>query len=82
MQFKSLLSLYEQQEILNWPEIYFAGSATIEKIGTSKRRTGADMHDVYNLSGTNFDQDGNVYNNGASILILRIRRFKGRSLPY
>ncbi|KAJ3258370.1 Dual specificity tyrosine-phosphorylation-regulated kinase [Boothiomyces macroporosus] len=64
MQFKSLLSVYEQQEILNWPEIYFAGSATIEKIGTSKRRTGADMHDVYNLSGTNFDQDGNVYNNG------------------
>ncbi|KAJ3273771.1 Dual specificity tyrosine-phosphorylation-regulated kinase 3 [Terramyces sp. JEL0728] len=45
-------------------EIYFAGSATIEKIGTSKRRSGADMHDVYNLSGTNFDQDGNVYNNG------------------
>jgi hypothetical protein len=63
-QFKSLLTNYEQQEILLWPEIYFAGSATIEKIGSVKRKTGADFHEVYNVLGTVCDADGSIYNSG------------------
>ncbi|KAI8902517.1 kinase-like domain-containing protein [Globomyces pollinis-pini] len=63
-QFKSLLTVYEQQEILDWPAVYFAGSATVEKIGTTKRKIGSDLHETYNIPGTNVDQDGVVYNHG------------------
>lgn len=47
-----------------WPEIYYAGSATIEKIGGLKRRTGSDYHEVFNLAGTNADDGESIYNSG------------------
>ena len=64
MQFNSLLTNHEREEILGQTEIYFAGSATVEKIGGSKRKTGADLHDLYNLTGTKSDSEDTRYNNG------------------
>jgi hypothetical protein len=63
-QFKSLLTRYEQEEIHDWAEIFFAGSATVEKIGSSRRKTGADLHSLFNLPRTVCDTDSEVYNNG------------------
>lgn len=59
-----MLTPAEQVEILDFPNIYFAGSASIYKIGTSKRKTGSDLGELYNLQGTTRDQDGGVYNSG------------------
>jgi hypothetical protein len=64
--FKSLLTSYEVTEITSWKDIYFAGSATVEKIGGRKRRTGADLHDLFNIRGTQKSIDGTVYNHGIS----------------
>jgi hypothetical protein len=66
-QFYSLLTPYERNEILEWKEIYFAGSATVEKVGSSKRQIGADLHDLYNVLGTIADQDGQAYNHGNAL---------------
>lgn len=60
--FQLLLTAYEQKEILMWPEIYYAGSSTVEKIGSLRRRTGADLHDIFNINGTTADEDG-IFNN-------------------
>ncbi|KAJ3022640.1 UNVERIFIED_CONTAM: Dual specificity tyrosine-phosphorylation-regulated kinase, partial [Siphonaria sp. JEL0065] len=40
--FKALLTDYEQTEVLAFPEVWFAGSSGVQKIGTKERRTGAD----------------------------------------
>ncbi|KAJ3306776.1 Dual specificity tyrosine-phosphorylation-regulated kinase, partial [Blyttiomyces sp. JEL0837] len=40
--YKDLLTPYEQREIFDFPEVYFAGAAGVEKIGSARRRTGAD----------------------------------------
>ncbi|KAH6562149.1 hypothetical protein BASA62_009356 [Batrachochytrium salamandrivorans] len=63
-QFKSLLTPNELKEIYDFPEIYFAGAQKIEKIGGSKRRTGADLAETWNVEGTVKDRDGAVYNSG------------------
>ena len=57
-------------EIHSYASIYFLGSATVEKIGTLKRRTGADLHDIMGVSGTTRDKDKGVYNDGAIIFDL------------
>ena len=63
-QFKSLLTTYEQNEILKYRDIYFSGSASIYKIGSTKRKTGADLAELYNLEKTSKDKDKSVYNHG------------------
>ncbi|KAJ3014399.1 hypothetical protein HKX48_005177 [Thoreauomyces humboldtii] len=50
--YKDLLTVHEQREILDFKEIYFAGAASVTKIGNPKRRTGVDMADVCNVPGT------------------------------
>ncbi|KAI8908781.1 hypothetical protein DFJ77DRAFT_129209 [Powellomyces hirtus] len=50
--YKELLTSFEQREILDFKEIYFAGAASVTKIGVSKRRTGADMAETCNVPGT------------------------------
>ena len=57
------LTLYEQQEIQMWKDIYFVGLNTVEKIGSYRRRTGADLHEI-NISGTTYDDGGVIYNSG------------------
>jgi serine/threonine protein kinase len=63
-QFKTLLTAMEQSEIYGYKDIYFAGSLSIYKIGSSKRRTGADLAELYNIQGTCKDKDGSLNNNG------------------
>ncbi|KAL5038891.1 hypothetical protein BDV3_002084 [Batrachochytrium dendrobatidis] len=63
-QFKSLLTAHELVEIHDFPEIYFAGAQKIEKVGGSKRRTGADLAETWNIEGTAKDRDGSVCNSG------------------
>lgn len=63
-QFKALLTDYEQQEILKYRDIYYVGSSKIEKIGSSRRRIGSDLHSSTNVTGTHFDSDGMCYNSG------------------
>jgi serine/threonine protein kinase len=58
------LTLYEQQEIQMWKDIYFVGLNTVEKIGSYRRRTGADLHEIFNISGTTYDDGGVIYNSG------------------
>lgn len=47
-----------------WPNIYFVGSRTVEKIGNHRRKTGADLHDILNIQGTTADNDASVHNSG------------------
>ncbi|KAJ3290146.1 Dual specificity tyrosine-phosphorylation-regulated kinase [Borealophlyctis nickersoniae] len=62
--YKDLLTPYEQREVYEYKEIYFAGAATVEKIGGLRRRSGADRAEIANVSGTTKDDDKAVYNNG------------------
>lgn len=47
-----LLTEYEEKEILTFKEIYFAGTSSIEKIGSERRKTGADLGRAYNVVGS------------------------------
>ncbi|KAJ3413890.1 Dual specificity tyrosine-phosphorylation-regulated kinase [Chytridiales sp. JEL 0842] len=40
--YKDLLTPFEQREVFEYPEVYFAGAGGVEKVGSSRRRTGAD----------------------------------------
>ena len=62
--FRRLLTEFEQLEIHSYDTIYYAGKSLFEKIGTSKRRTGADLHDLMGLPGTTRDKDRTVHNSG------------------
>ncbi|KAI8801542.1 hypothetical protein BJ742DRAFT_744457 [Cladochytrium replicatum] len=57
--YKDLLTVYEQREIFDYPEIYYLGAPGVEKVGSPRRRTGADG--VAHKSG---EKDTNVYNHG------------------
>ncbi|KAJ3345262.1 Dual specificity tyrosine-phosphorylation-regulated kinase [Entophlyctis luteolus] len=54
--FRALLTPYEQEEVLNYPEIWFAGSSGVQKIGSSNRRTGAQGIGV-NIPGSGTEND-------------------------
>ena len=62
--YRELLTPYEHREVFEHKEIYFAGAASVEKIGGQRRRTGADMAETANVSGTSKDDDKAVYNHG------------------
>ncbi|KAJ3045310.1 Dual specificity tyrosine-phosphorylation-regulated kinase, partial [Rhizophlyctis rosea] len=62
--YRDLLTPYEHREVFEHKEIYFAGAATVDKIGGLRRRTGADMAESANVSGTSKDDDKAVYNHG------------------
>ncbi|TPX70368.1 hypothetical protein SpCBS45565_g01845 [Spizellomyces sp. 'palustris'] len=62
--YNDLLTPYEQREIYEFKEIYFAGAASILKIGGAKRKTGADLAETCNAAGTAKDDDKSVYNSG------------------
>ncbi|KAJ3045928.1 Dual specificity tyrosine-phosphorylation-regulated kinase [Rhizophlyctis rosea] len=62
--YRDLLTTFEQREVFDYKEIYFAGAASVDKIGGYKRRTGADLADTANVSGTSKDDDKAVYNHG------------------
>jgi hypothetical protein len=62
--FAPLLTEHEQSEILNYSDIYFMGSASIQKIGTLKRKTGADFSNECNIPGTFKETKTSVYNYG------------------
>ncbi|KAI8804598.1 hypothetical protein BJ742DRAFT_450665 [Cladochytrium replicatum] len=57
--YKDLLTVYEQREIFDYPEIYYLGAPGVDKVGSPRRRTGADG--VAHKSG---EKDTNVYNHG------------------
>ncbi|KAI9340677.1 kinase-like domain-containing protein [Zopfochytrium polystomum] len=59
--YKELLTPYELREVFDFPEIYFAGAAGVEKIGSRHRRTGADG---VSSSGELKDQDAGLFNGG------------------
>ncbi|KAJ3111355.1 Dual specificity tyrosine-phosphorylation-regulated kinase [Physocladia obscura] len=71
--FRALLTSYEQEEVLLFSEVWFAGSSGVQKIGSTSRRTGADCVSV-NIPGSwTIEEEGDkksgkekekVYNNG------------------
>ncbi|KAI9362970.1 kinase-like domain-containing protein [Zopfochytrium polystomum] len=58
--YKELLTPYEQREVFDFPEIFFAGAAGIEKIGSPNRRTGADGHPA----SDDKDEEKGIFNGG------------------
>ncbi|KAJ3201703.1 Dual specificity tyrosine-phosphorylation-regulated kinase, partial [Entophlyctis luteolus] len=54
--FGALLTPYEQEEVLNYPEVWFAGSSGVQKIGSSNRPTGVDGVGV-NIPGRKPEND-------------------------
>ena len=71
--FGDLLSSHEHSEIRSFPDIYFAGAAHVQKIGSSSRPTGAHGADKLNLVKT-VDPESlvDVFNQGARrVLILQ-----------
>lgn len=61
--YKDLLTPYEQREVFDFPEIFFAGAAGVEKIGSRNRRTGADGASLQE-SGTQREDEKGVFNGG------------------
>ncbi|KAJ3033307.1 Dual specificity tyrosine-phosphorylation-regulated kinase, partial [Rhizoclosmatium hyalinum] len=69
--FKPLLTPYEQQEVIGYEEVWFAGSSGVQKIGTATRKTGADGIGL-NIPGSGVGDDddaatskeGTVFNHG------------------
>ncbi|KAJ3131200.1 Dual specificity tyrosine-phosphorylation-regulated kinase [Physocladia obscura] len=49
--FRALLTSYEQEEVLSFSEVWFAGSSGVQKIGSTSRKTGADCVSV-NIPGS------------------------------
>ncbi|KAI9095789.1 hypothetical protein DFS34DRAFT_661659 [Phlyctochytrium arcticum] len=62
--YNDLLTSYEQREIYDFAEIYFAGAASVHKIGGSRRKSGADMAETANVAGTAKDDDNSLHNAG------------------
>jgi hypothetical protein len=63
--YKDLLTPFEQREVFDFPEIYFAGAAGVEKVGSPRRRTGADgPQSDMNAK----DDDKGVYNGGQFLI--------------
>ena len=48
------LTVYEAAEVSHYANVYYTGLASTAKVGSAKRRTGADLADVFNVSGTFF----------------------------
>jgi hypothetical protein len=64
--YKDFITPYEQREIVDYPEIYFAGAAGVEKVGTPRRRTGAEglsPYDPHRQNLTREDENG-YFNHG------------------
>ncbi|KAJ3405574.1 Dual specificity tyrosine-phosphorylation-regulated kinase [Chytriomyces hyalinus] len=59
--YKDLLSPFELHEVYQYPHIYFAGAMGVDKIGTTRRRTGASGAPKDTLTKEDLE---NVYNNG------------------
>ncbi|KAJ3222012.1 Dual specificity tyrosine-phosphorylation-regulated kinase [Clydaea vesicula] len=61
--YKNNLTSYEQKEVFAYNEVYFLGSRSINKIGSSKRQTGGESSED-NLTFTKGEVDKGVYNLG------------------
>ncbi|KAJ3196751.1 Dual specificity tyrosine-phosphorylation-regulated kinase [Irineochytrium annulatum] len=59
--YRDLLTTYEQREVFEFGEIFFAGAAGVEKVGSARRPTGADGAPP---DSTVKEEDKGVYNSG------------------
>ncbi|KAJ1558854.1 Dual specificity tyrosine-phosphorylation-regulated kinase [Nowakowskiella sp. JEL0078] len=55
--YKDLLTIYEQREIFDYPEIYYLGAPGVNKVGMSGRRSGGADRNMDN-------KDAEIYNDG------------------
>ncbi|KAJ3187594.1 Dual specificity tyrosine-phosphorylation-regulated kinase, partial [Irineochytrium annulatum] len=60
--YKELLTPYEQREVLDCPEVYFAGAVGVVKVGTPQRPTGAD--ESAPTDSNTKEEDKGVFNHG------------------
>ncbi|KAI8846939.1 kinase-like domain-containing protein [Chytridium lagenaria] len=62
--YRDLLMPYEQREVFEFPQIWFAGAAGVEKVGSARRPTGADGVTADGAPKEVKEEDKGVFNNG------------------